>query len=92
MPKVYMSLAEKRQAAIEREFRNQERQLRAIIQEKWTENHFKDLEFKDKAGVGINTVTAFKKRQFSLKCENLIKCCVAAGIVIGVVETDKFKN
>lgn len=91
MPKIYMSLAEKRQAAIEREFRNQERTLRAVIQEKWAENHFKDIEFKDKAKVGINTVTAFKKRPFSLKCENLIKCCAAAGIVIGVVETDKFK-
>lgn len=91
MPKVYYSLEEKRRAAVEREFKKQERQLRAVIQEKWAENHFKDLEFKDKAKVGINTVTAFKKRPFSLKCENLIKCCVAAGIVIGVVETDKFK-
>ncbi len=86
MPKIYVSLADKRRAAIEREFRNQERQLRAIIQEKWKENKYKDLEFKEKAGVGINTVTAFKHRPFSLTCECLIKCCVAAGIVLGVVD------
>lgn len=85
MPKIYYSLEEKRQAAVEREFRKQERLLRSIIQEKWAENGYKDLEFKEKAGVGINTVTAFKHHPFSLRCDNLIKCCKAAGIVIGVV-------
>lgn len=85
MPKIYYSLEEKRRAAVEREFKKQERQLRAIIQEKWKENGFKDLEFKEKAKVGINTVTAFKHHPFSLTCECLIKCCVAAGIVLGVV-------
>ena len=85
MPKTYLTLEEKRKAAIEKEFRKQERQLRAVIQEKWQENGFKDHEFKEKAHVGINTVTKFKKAPFTLECECLIKCCVAAGIVLGVV-------
>lgn len=88
MPKAYLTLEEKRKAATEREFRKQERQLRAVIQEKWQENGFKDLEFKEKANVGINTVTKFKKAPFTLECDKLIKCCVAAGIVLGVVNDE----
>ena len=88
MPKTYLTLEEKRKAAMEKEFRKQERQLRAVIQEKWQENGFKDHEFKEKAHVGINTVTKFKKAPFTLKCECLIKCCVAAGIVLGVVNDE----
>ena len=53
MPKAYLTLEEKRRAEMEKEFRKQERQLRAVIQEKWQENKFKDLEFKEKAQVGI---------------------------------------
>lgn len=88
MPKAYLTLEEKRRAEMEKEFRKQERQLRAVIQEKWQKNKFKDLEFKEKAQVGINTVTKFKKHPFTLECENLIKCCVAAGIVLGVVNDE----
>lgn len=88
MPKTYLTLEEKRKAAMEKEFRKQERQLRAVIQEKWQENGFKDREFKEKAHVGINTVTKFKKAPFTLDCECLIKCCVAAGIVLGVVNDE----
>ena len=88
MPRVNLTLEEKRKAAMEKEFRKQERQLRAVIQEKWQENGFKDHEFKEKAHVGINTVTKFKKAPFTLECECLIKCCVAAGIVLGVVNDE----
>ncbi len=88
MPKMYLTLEEKRKAAMEKEFRKQERQLRAVIQEKWQKNGFKDHEFKEKAHVGINTVTKFKKAPFTLECECLIKCCVAAGIVLGVVNDE----
>lgn len=88
MPKTYLTLEEKRKAAMEKEFRKQERQLRSVIQEKWQENGFKDHEFKEKAHVGINTVTKFKKAPFTLECECLIKCCVAAGIVLGVVNDE----
>ena len=88
MPKSYLTFEEKRKAAMEKEFRKQERQLRAVIHEKWQENGFKDHEFKEKAHVGINTVTKFKKAPFTLECECLIKCCVAAGIVLGVVNDE----
>lgn len=88
MPKAYLTLEDKQKAAMEKEFRKQERQLRAVIQEKWRENGFKDHEFKKKANVGINTVTKFKKAPFTLECECLIKCCVAAGIVLGVVNDE----
>lgn len=88
MPKAYLTLEEKRKAALEKEFRKQERQLRAVIQEKWRENGFKDREFKDRAQVSINTVTKFKKAPFTLECDKLIDCCVAAGIVLGVVNDE----
>lgn len=89
MPKVYLTNAERQKAAFEKEFRKQEKLLRATIQEKWQENGFKDLEFKEKAELGsVATVTKFKKHPFSLSCEALIKCCVAAGIVLGVVNDE----
>lgn len=89
MPKVYITTAERQKAAFEKEFRKQEKLLRATIQEKWEENDFTDLEFKEKVGLGsVATVTKFKKHPFLLSCDTLIKCCVAAGIVLGVVNDE----
>lgn len=89
MPKVYITTAERQKASCEKEFRRQEKLLRATIQEKWQENGFKDLEFKEKAELGsVTTVTKFKKHPFSLSCDALIKCCVAADIVLGVVNDE----
>lgn len=90
MPKVHLTTAERQKANYEKEFRKQEKLLRATIQDKLDENGFTDREFQEKAKLGsIATVTKFKKHPFTLSGDTLVKCCVAAGIVLGVISNDE---
>ncbi|MBR3960843.1 MAG: hypothetical protein IKK13_01360 [Clostridia bacterium] len=79
MPKVVLTLEEKRRAEAEKEFRRQDRILRDIIREKVHRKISYD-ELAAKAGVGRNTVHKFMTHPELMRIDLLRKCCIAAEI------------
>ncbi len=79
MPKVILTLEDKRRAAAEKEFRRQDRLLRDVIREKvYRKISYDDLA--EKAGVGRCTVQKFVNHPERMRIDHLRKCCIAANI------------
>ena len=79
MPKVVLTLEDKRRAEMEQDFRRQDRLLRDVIREKVLRKISYD-ELAAKAGVGRCTVQKFVNHPEQLRVEHLRKCCIAADI------------
>ncbi len=79
MPKVVLTLEDKRRAEMEKDFRRQDRLLRDVIREKVLRKISYD-ELAEKAGVGRGTVQKFVNHPEQLRVEHLRKCCIAADI------------
>ncbi len=77
MPKVNLTVEEKRIANYEKEFRKQDRMLRAIIHEK-VYRKVSYEEFATKAGVSKSTVQKFVNAPEKMSLPLLRKCCIAA--------------
>lgn len=79
MPKVILTIEDKRRAELENNFRRQDRVLRDVIREKVLRKISYD-ELAAKAGVGRSTVQKFVNHPEQLRVEHLRKCCIAADI------------
>ena len=79
MPKVILTVEDKRRAEMEKDFRRQDRLLRDVIREKVLRKISYD-ELAAKAGGGRGTVQKFVNHPEQLRVEHLRKCCIAADI------------
>lgn len=79
MPKVLLTLEDKRRAAMQSEFRKQDRLLRDVIREKvYRKISYDELALA--AGVGRCTVQKFVNAPETMRLDHLRKCCIAANI------------
>lgn len=79
MPKVALTLEDKRRFEAEKQFRCQDRILRAVIHEK-VYRKVSYEEFATKAGVSKSTVQKFVNAPEKMSLPLLRKCCIAADI------------
>lgn len=79
MPKVALTLEDKRIMEAEKQFRNQDRLLRDIIHNKVYRKISYD-EFAVKAGVSKSTVQKFVNAPEKMSLPLLRRCCIAADI------------
>lgn len=77
MPRVYLTLEEKKKSDAEKEFRKQDRLLRGAINEKINCTY---EELAQKAGVSKSTIQKFVNNPTGLRIDLLRKCCFAAEI------------
>lgn len=83
MPKVALTLEDKRKMDAERQFRNQDRMLRDTIREKVYRKIPYD-ELAKKANVGKSTIQKFVNHPEQLSLPLLRKCCIAADIPLTI--------